>query len=222
MALVSQAWNPFASSGVLAEFGIPTLPPWEGMHPLVVHLPIGVLMIVPVFIVLSMLCKQWARPMSLIVFLLTLVGTAGAMLAVVTGEATERFAEGVPGAAGILERHEEAAELARNFFIGVTVLSLVVFALAGRLIRTTQQPGAAVSTRRSGWIVANVVLLGATLFGCLVLANAGHLGGQLVHGLGVRAPLVATDVAAGARVDTPAGVDRPVPSGENGRERDAD
>jgi uncharacterized membrane protein len=205
MALVSQAWNPFESSAVLAEFGIPTLPPWEGMHPVVVHLPIGVLMIVPVFIGLSMLCKQWARPVSLIVFLLALVGTSGAMLAVMTGEATEKFAEGVPGADGILDRHEEAAELARNIFIGVTVLSLAVFALAGKLIRTTPQPGATATTRRGGWIVANLVLLGATLAGCLVLANTGHLGGQLVHGLGVRAPLLASDVPAGS----------PAPAGSN-------
>lgn len=171
----------------LAEFGIPPMPPWEGLHPVVVHLPLGTLAIAPLFVLLAMVSRRWARPMSLAAFVLILLGTLGIFLALTTGEATERFAKGIPGAEQLVHQHEEAAEMARNVFIGASVLAFAVFALATKLVKTDEKTGV---TRRGGWMVANLILLGVTGLGALALANTGHLGGQLVHGLGVRAPLI--------------------------------
>ncbi len=40
-------------------FSLPSAPPWEGMHPLVVHFPIALLMVSPILILIGLL---WALP----------------------------------------------------------------------------------------------------------------------------------------------------------------
>jgi hypothetical protein len=86
------------------------------------------------------------------------------------GDAAEDTAS---AAKSMVHEHEELAELARNLFIGVTaVLGVacgVVWKFSGRM------------GRRAGAVVAGVLLV---LYAApaLVLANAAHLGGVIVHG----------------------------------------
>lgn len=191
-------------------FRLPPLPAWEGMHPLLVHMPLGILAIAPLLVVLAMLGGRWARGLSLAAMVVILAGTIGLVLAVSSGEATEKFADGVPGAGAILDQHEEGAELVRNVFFGVSVLAMIVFFVGGRL--TGNRPE---GTRRprGAWIGANLLLLAATGAGYLMLANVGHLGGQLVHGVGVRAPIVALP---------PPAVSEGLPTGGGAERRDRD
>ena len=136
-------------------FRLPPLPAWEGMHPLLVHMPLGILAIAPLLVILAMLGGRWARGLSLAAMVVILAGTIGLVLAVSSGEATEKFADGVPGAGAILDQHEEGAELVRNVFFGVSVLAMIVFFVGGRL--TGNRPD---GTRRprGAWIGANLLL----------------------------------------------------------------
>jgi len=159
---------------------LPPLPPYEGLHPLVVHYPIALLMTVPVFVVLAAAWKKQTRPMLTAALVLCVLGVAAAFLATNTGEATEKFAKGIPGADKTLHEHEELAEFARNLFVGVALVLVVMTGAAWKL-----------GERLPAWgrWVGVLVFMVVWGFGASVLANAAHLGGKLVHVHGVRAPM---------------------------------
>jgi uncharacterized membrane protein len=156
----------------------PPIPAWDGLHPLVVHFPIALLMVTPVFLLLFAVWKGRAREMLLVAMILTLLGTVAAYVAVSTGEAAQRIAEPIEGSESVLHEHEELAELARNLFTGFAVLLLLSFAAFWKWE----------SRVRCRWryVLAGVLI---ALHGVctLVLANAAHEGGRLVHEFGVRA-----------------------------------
>jgi uncharacterized membrane protein len=158
----------------------PPVPPYEGLHPIVVHFPIALLLLVPVFLLLAAIWKSQSRGMLLAALIVCSLGTASAFFAVATGEATESFAQAVPHAHQTLERHEELAELARNLYIGVTlVLAVVVIVLWRRVERIG-------AIARWGVVCGMLLVMAAPM---LVLMNAAHAGGVLVHVHGVKAPL---------------------------------
>ena len=108
---------------------------------------------------------------------ISVIGTVFAFLVTSTGEAAERYAELVPGAAAVVYEHAELAELARNLFTSVTI----VYGL-GMV--------ASWKWRASKWtIAAPVVGLAAFVGPAIVLENAGYEGGRLVHEFGVHAPV---------------------------------
>jgi uncharacterized membrane protein len=158
-----------------------TLPPWEGMHPLVVHFPIALLLFAPALLVVGLLDRR-RRWGWLLAGLLTLAaGTAGSFVAVMSGEATAEAVESTvtPAVRAAIEEHEELGELARTLFAVLTVwLALTLAAVrlpAG--VRKAAVPAAA-------------VLFAAGYAGsAFVLVRAGHEGGRLVHEMGVRAPV---------------------------------
>ncbi len=161
----------------------PPLPPWEGLHVLVVHFPEALLVIVPVFVLLATILPirfRWASWAGLI---LLAIGAAASWIAVNTGKAAMAIIPDGSGASydamnKILERHEELATLTCNVYLGILAFYSVVVLLPlvfKRLITARYL----VSTN----IVCLLLLAGADL----LLANTGHLGGRLVHEFGVRA-----------------------------------
>jgi uncharacterized membrane protein len=173
---------------------LPPLPPSDGLHPLVVHFPIALLLVVPVFVVLGLLWRG-ARPTIFVAAtVLLLLGAAGTVAAVLTGEAAEAQAKSVPAARAALERHEELAELARNLFLGLLAVAAALTALHWRFRQ--RAPASIV------WGAAAVFLL-LHAAASLVLVNAAHEGGRLVHRFGVHAPVAPADVPAA--VVNPAG-----------------
>ncbi len=174
----------------------PPLPPYNGLHPLVVHFPIALLLVVPLFIAIAAVWKAQSRAMLLSAMILCVLGTASAFLATSTGGAAEDLAEKVQGAKATLHEHEERAELARNLFIAVTVmLALVTVAY----FHFYAKVGAALR------IGSAIVILAICAAPALVLANAAHLGGELVHVYGVKAPLGADPFAGVGPGAAPAG-----------------
>lgn len=182
----------------------PPLPPYEGLHPLVVHYPIALLMVTPVFVILAAAWKKHTTPLLVAALLLGVLGLAGAFLAIATGEAAETFAKGIPGADKTLHQHEELAEFARNLFIVVTLVLAALTIGAWKLRDRLSAP------LRWGAVVVFLVIHG---FSASVLASAAHEGGKLVHIHGVRAPM-----APESYVDT--GVAPPVAPQGQGREDD--
>jgi hypothetical protein len=168
---------------------LPTPPAFDGLHPLVVHFALAIPLIVPVFLVIALAWKSQWRAMLVASLVTCALGTAFMLLAIQTGEATEKYAHMVEGTGPTLHRHEELAELARNLFFGVTaalaVATFVAFKLNDKL-----KSGA-----RFALIAACTAIWALP---ALVLANAAHAGGELVHIHGVKAPITSAATQAAA------------------------
>lgn len=155
----------------------PPAPPWEGLHPLVVHFPIALLLVAPLFVVLGLLPRV-GRGFSLAALALLVLGTLASYVAVATGEAACGLAVRTPEINAVIEAHEELAEASRTIYTLITLAYALV--VIGGPYLSRKLPKAVP-------VVAQIVCLVAMLAGGIVLANAGHLGGRLVHDLGVRA-----------------------------------
>lgn len=171
---------------VLASvFAPPAPPPWEGMHVLIVHLPVGLLVTAPLLILLGLLPRigRYFRSAAL---LLLVLGTAGAFLAVSSGEAAAPYALRAPGMREVLEEHEELGEAVRT---AVTILT-IAYAFFVYLPIALKRFAAKRARLLAGVSVGGqaLVLVGVVLAG-LALANTAHLGGRLVHEFGVHAIL---------------------------------
>ncbi|MCE9614359.1 MAG: hypothetical protein K8T26_08785 [Lentisphaerae bacterium] len=165
---------------------LPPWPSWDGLHPLVVHFPIALLMFAPVLVLAGLVCGKARGGLHLAALLLMGFGTLAAYLAVETGEAAAHLAPQTEAIRAAIEEHAELAETARLIFTLLTVVWLAFVTLSGVLRRRLGERAVA---------ALPLLFLVGYAFGMLVLANAGHLGGRLVHELGVRSPL---SVGAGA------------------------
>ena len=179
----------------------PPIPSWDALHPLVIHFPIALLLVVPFLIVAGALRPpERGQTILYVALALMIVGTLGTFLAIATGEAAGRIAERTPQIDVVLEHHEQLAEATRIAFSVLTVLFAAILLIPVILKKTLN---GIVSTVLP---LAFLVLYGG---GILLLTNTAHNGGRLVHEFGVRAavkhsPLPAaeqqankTDAAAG-------------------------
>ena len=71
---------------------IPPIPPWNGCHVLVVHFPIALLLVAPLFILLGLVVPRLNRAFYLAGLLLMALGACGAILAVEAGGNSKREA----------------------------------------------------------------------------------------------------------------------------------
>lgn len=186
---------------------LPPLPAWNAMHPLLVHFPIALLVVTPVALLVALFVPRIRREVCIGSFALAALGTLSLVLAAAAGEAAGEAAKHTAAVQQVLEEHEELAETARTLFIVLTVMLGVV--VWGPSLRKRRLPQG-VET------VLVVVMLAFFAGGVVVLANAAHQGGRLVHEFGVRAAMSpgsgAASTTAGAQNATPAG----------GREADGD
>jgi len=164
----------------------PPISDWDALHPLVIHFPIGLLMVAPLLVLLSLLFPACGRAYSFSAFVIMLLGTAGAIVSVATGKAS--LASGVvdttvKGLSEVLERHKELAEMARNAFAALTVLYAVVV-WGPMLIKK--------NFGRATHIIVTLVYLAVYSGAMLLLVNAAHNGGRLVHEFGVHVLMGAT------------------------------
>jgi len=157
---------------------LPPIPDWDALHPLIVHFPIALLLVAPLFVVIGLVLPRSGRGFLVAALVLMALGTVATWFAVATGEAAGELASRTPAIAATLEQHEELAETTRTVF---TLLTLVFAALllAPRFLRTT--PGRTVTS------VAGAVYLVGYLGGAALLASTAHQGGRLVHAHGVHA-----------------------------------
>lgn len=165
-------------------FTPPPIPSWEGLHPIVVHFPVALLLVSPLFVLLSLMCRKHRVPLAFAALLILLLGAGMAQMALMTGEAADEAAERAgmltKAAEAVLEDHEELAEKTR------TVFALITLGF-GVLLAVTAVRGERFSHR--AYVIGGAVVLVALAAGSIMLANTGHLGGRLVHEFGVRAPI---------------------------------
>jgi uncharacterized membrane protein len=161
---------------------MPPLPPFEGLHPLVVHFPIALFLTALVPAALALVFRKRAGTWLWASTLLIALATAGAFAAVLTGEATEDI---IGPTSQLIEDaihdHEEAGEMVRNLFIVTLGFSAVLAFLGSR-----EKPRLAIVAP------AALVLLASWTFSAIRLADAAHQGGVLVHTHGIHAPMGAT------------------------------
>jgi uncharacterized membrane protein len=157
---------------------LPPMPSWDGLHPLIVHFPIGLLMAAPVLLVLGMIFQDGRRLFSIAALVIMIMGTAAAYVAVETGEAAAELAVRTPQVSAVLERHEQLAETTRTLFTILTVVFAAILFVPA-LVRK--------EFRRSIFVLLNVVFLVVYAAAAVYVADTGHNGGRLVHELGVRA-----------------------------------
>jgi uncharacterized membrane protein len=168
----------------------PPIPPFDALHPLVVHFPIALLLVAPLLVILGLLLRpEKGRSFLFAALVLMVLGTAGSYLAVASGEAAAQLAERGGGVDALLENHEEMAETVRMVF---TVLSLV-FAAILVVPHWLRRP--LTRTLATSLMVVFLAFYGA---GALLLANTAHAGGRLVHEHGVTALLPASPPPAAA------------------------
>jgi uncharacterized membrane protein len=162
---------------MIALQALPPIPSWAELHPLVIHFPIALLLVAPLFIVAGILMSpSKGRPFLIAALALMLLGTVGTFLAVATGEAAGEVAQRTAAVSAVLERHEDLGETTRIVF---SVLTLIFAALLF-LPRLLKGEATIVSAR--------ILPLAFLLFysaGVVILANTAHNGGRLVHELGV-------------------------------------
>ncbi len=167
---------------MIALQALPPIPSWTELHPLVIHFPIALLLVAPLFIVGGILVNpQKGRPFLIAALVLMMLGTAGTFFAVATGEAAGEVAQRAATVSTVLERHEDLAETTRIVF---SVLTLIFAALLflPRLLK-----------REATMISARILPLAFLLFysaGAVILVNTAHNGGRLVHELGIHAGIV--------------------------------
>lgn len=178
----------------------PVIPSWDALHPLIIHFPIALLMVVPFFIAAgAALTPAKGRPYLLAALVLLLAGTAATFVAVGTGEAAAKLAERGPAMEQVLENHEGLAERTRAAF---SVLSVIFVALLVIPVLAKRA-----DTRLTTTILPLAFLVLYSV-GVLLLVNTAHNGGRLVHEFGVRALVAPSSIEVSRALPTEADHDK--------------
>jgi len=157
---------------------LPPLPAWDAMHPLVVHFPIALVCIAPLFLLFALVWPGRWKEFMTVAALVAVMGAAACVVAVMTGEATEK-AVIVGSADRLMHEHEELAETARTIALVVAAAAVLMAGFAWLRPKTGLV----------GRALVTLVLLGGQIAAISFVARAAHAGGRLVHEHGVTAPM---------------------------------
>jgi uncharacterized membrane protein len=167
---------------------LPPIPEWNRLHPLIVHFPIALLLVAPLFVILGgVLAPPKGRPLLGSALILMAIGTISLFLALETGDAAARIVGEGAQIREALKQHEELAETTCLVFSVLTI----VFGCLLMLSRVLKRE---LSRSLSASLLAAFLILYGT--GALFLVNTAHQGGRLVHDLGVDASCAPTNRAA--------------------------
>lgn len=136
------------------------------LHPQVVHFAIALLAVGVVFRALSLVVRDRLPFISPMAATLLGLGAVAVFMAAFTGDAAHGPVEAMPGLRPVVTEHEEWGERARNIFLVVFLIEVVVV-----LLRRPEYRRYALITST----IVGVVGLGA-------LFEAGEHGGEIVYG----------------------------------------
>lgn len=165
-------------------FQLPPIPTWDGLHPLIIHFPIGLLLVAPVLVLIgAVMPPRKGRTMLIAALVLMVLGTVSVFIALQTGEAAAELADRTPEINAIIQQHESLAEKTRLVF------SILTIGFAAILFSPTLLKR---EVNRSSHIILPLVFLCFYGAGAILLANTAHQGGRLVHEFGVKAMVAPT------------------------------
>jgi len=159
---------------------LPPLPDWSNLHPIVVHIPIGILVISPLLALATLLVRPLRKGLALATLLVLASGAGAAWFTAETGHAAEarieKQAKGDEALEATLNAHEELAH--QTVWIFTVLAALYAVAIAGPVVLRDATPGRVL-------VIAQVVFFLLLCGGLTRLAWTGHQGGLLVHRYGV-------------------------------------
>jgi uncharacterized membrane protein len=158
---------------------LPPLPTWDSLHVLIIHFPIALLLLSPLFILISaILSPSRGKPYMIAALIILFLGTGSLFIAALTGHAAAELAERGGAIDAVLETHEGLASETQILFAGLSIILLGMY-LVPRVLR--RQEDRLFST------FLPLAFLALYTVGILFLVNTAHAGGRLVHEFGVRA-----------------------------------
>lgn len=161
----------------------PYMPTWDSLHPLIIHFPIALLLLSPLFILIgAVLPAPKGRPYMIAALIVLLLGTVSIFISTSTGQAAAELAERGGKVNAVLESHEDLAKETQVIFAGLSLILLGIFALPRMLRRK--------DTRLFSTFLP-LAFLALYSVGVVFLINTAHAGGRLVHEFGVHAMLPA-------------------------------
>jgi uncharacterized membrane protein len=150
------------------------LPPWNHIHPALVHFPIALLTVAPLLVLLGLLWPAQRRGIHAAALVLLGLGLGGLVLALQSGDAVERYARATPALLAGLREHELLAQKT-TFMSGLLAVSFaVLWGLPLLRKRELSKP------LNLGLLLVWLLLSAG---GVLALGLTGHAGGHLVHDL---------------------------------------
>ena len=155
---------------------LPMIPGWNGIHPLLIHFPLTLFFLAPVFVLFAGFAKTATRQTFLISALtVMLLGVASTYAAFEVGQTAAATVTPTGEVQTVVERHQELASLARSsltvatLLFGLTFLTCTWFHLQMREL-------------------TSVLPLGSVVFyalGLFWLIKTAYQGERLVHEFGV-------------------------------------
>jgi uncharacterized membrane protein len=158
---------------------LPPIPTWDSLHPLIIHFPIVLLFLSPLFVLISAILRPpKGRSYMIAALIVILLGTGSLFLAAETGEAAAELAERGGPVDTVLSAHEKLASETEVVFSVLAAILVAIVALP-RIFRCRE-------TRLSTTFMPLAFLVLYSV-GILLLVNTAHAGGRLVHEFGVHA-----------------------------------
>ena len=157
---------------------IPSIPTLEALHPAIAHFPIALLIIAPFFVLLAWLLAAERRILLAVALGLLVVATVGVYLSAFTGDEARDAAPKTAEISTAIEHHEALGSAVRAISTAMTLFVAGLFFSEGR-VRS--------SIKSTTFAVLVVVFLALSLASAVLVVDAAHSGGVLVHNLGVHA-----------------------------------
>ena len=173
----------------------PPIPGWNSLHPMFIHFPIVLLLLCPLFVLISAaMAPPKGRPYMISALIILLLGTGSLFLAAATGEATAATVAGHGGPVeAVLKSHAELAEETKIVCLVLSAIMVGIVALPRFLQRE--------ETRLTTTLVPLSFLV-LYCVGILFLVSTAQAGTRLVHEFGVHAIIPAGNGQSGASSGT--------------------
>ena len=150
------------------------MPPWNHIHPALVHFPLALLTVAPLLVLLGLVWPAQRRGVHASALILLLLGFGGLVLALLSGQAVERYARATPALVAAVRDHERSAQGTTMIFGLLLLAFAAIWGLP--LLRKRALPEGLEAALLAAWLLLGVG-------GVLALGRTGHLGGHLVHDL---------------------------------------
>jgi len=150
------------------------MPPWNHLHPALVHFPIALLLVAPLLVVAGLLWPAQRRGLHTGALILLGLGAGALLLAFFSGQEVTRYARATAALQAGVREHELAAQRTILLFALIVPAFAVLWLLP--LVRRRELPRALGLGLWALWLLLALAGGGA-------LARTAHLGGHLVHDL---------------------------------------